>query len=684
MTDRPTWPDFADADSPQEMLVKLSRFYGADPAFVLAGGGNTSVKDEAHLWVKASGTSLAEIDESGFVQMDRDKLQDLLETDVPEDRRQREAEFKRQVLAARTDPASPLRPSVETVLHHLLPGRFVIHTHPAAANVLTCCAGGAVLAEELLGDEVIWVPFVDPGWLLARQVDRAVQEFRSRTGRHDVPPILMENHGLLVCGDKPEAIREQTDRLIEAVRTRLDQAGDAAAPFGPVQCLEPDRREATAEILAPLLRGLLGSDEALPIVRFDDSEAVCRLVGGAEGKAAAQAGPLSPDQIVYCLSLPLWIDRPETDDPAALRDMLQSRIAGHESETGAAPKILLVQGVGLFAVGDTFQAAETARGVYADAIEVMAGSARLGGIQPLSDEARRFIETWEVEAYRRKIAARQRAAGRAVGKIAIVTGAAQGFGLEIAQDLAAQGACVVLGDLNAEGAEAAAGEINASGLAGVAMGLSMNVTDSASIGQAVGRTVRAFGGLDLLVANAGVLKAESVKTQPEQDFDFVTSVNYKGYFLSVQGVCGVLARQHLARPGYFTDIIQINSKSGLAGSNKNFAYAGGKFGGIGLTQSFALELIEDGVKVNSIGPGNFFDGPLWSDPDDGLFVQYLRTGKVEGARTIDDVRRAYEAKVPMGRGCRTEDVMRAVYYLLEQKYETGQAVPVTGGQVMLR
>jgi NAD(P)-dependent dehydrogenase (short-subunit alcohol dehydrogenase family) len=163
----------------------------------------------------------------------------------------------------------------------------------------------------------------------------------------------------------------------------------------------------------------------------------------------------------------------------------------------------------------------------------------------------------------------------------------------------------------------------------------------------------------------------------------VTGVNYKGYFLCVQEAAPILATQHAARPDYLSDIIQINSKSGLEGSNKNFAYAGSKFGGIGLTQSFALELIADGIKVNAICPGNFFDGPLWSDPENGLFAQYLRTGKVPGAKTIADVRHFYEAKVPMGRGCTTGDVMHALFYLQDQRYETGQAVPVTGGQVML-
>ena len=209
------------------------------------------------------------------------------------------------------------------------------------------------------------------------------------------------------------------------------------------------------------------------------------------------------------------------------------------------------------------------------------------------------------------------------------------------------------------------------------------MTDAGAVANCIDRVVRVYGGFDLLVSNAGVLRAESVKTQPEKDFQFVTDVNYKGYFLCVQKAAPILATQHKANPAYMSDIIQINSKSGLAGSSRNAAYAGSKFGGIGLTQSFALELLEDGIKVNSVCPGNFFDGPLWSDPENGLFVQYLRTGKVPDAKTLDDVRHAYEAKVPMGRGCTTPDVMKAIFYLIEQRYETGQALPVTGGQIML-
>ena len=264
-----------------------------------------------------------------------------------------------------------------------------------------------------------------------------------------------------------------------------------------------------------------------------------------------------------------------------------------------------------------------------------------------------------------------------------MTGAAQGFGLQIAQDLVAEGAHVAMADVNDVGAQAAAEALSQEWGEGRAIGLRVDVADEVSVDELIHQVVRAYGGLDLLVSNAGVLRAASVKTQTERDFDLSTAVNYKGYFLCVQKAVPVMAIPRRVRPGHWSDIIQINSKSGLTGSEKNFAYAGSKFGGVGLTQSFALELVADGIKVNSVCPGNLLDGPLWSDPQTGLFVQYLNAGKVPGAQTLDDVKKFYTSKVPMQRGCTTADVMKAIYYLVEQEYETGQALPVTGGQVML-
>jgi len=270
-------------------------------------------------------------------------------------------------------------------------------------------------------------------------------------------------------------------------------------------------------------------------------------------------------------------------------------------------------------------------------------------------------------------------------RVVVVTGGAQGFGEGMVRSMAKTGHLVYVADLNVSKAKELCDEING-GLGHTAtLPIEVNVADEESVANMVKAITQAVGGVDVFVNNAGVLKADSVKTMTSKDFEFVTDVNYRGYFYCVKAVSKVMEWMNLgSEEGYFTDIVQINSKSGLQGSNKNGAYAGGKFGGIGLTQSFAMELVADNTKVNAICPGNFFEGPLWSDPDRGLFAQYLETGKVPGAKTIEDVKAFYESKVPMGRGCRVADVMRALYYIVEQKYETGQALPVTGGQVMLK
>ncbi|MFW5737411.1 MAG: SDR family NAD(P)-dependent oxidoreductase, partial [Spirochaetota bacterium] len=274
-------------------------------------------------------------------------------------------------------------------------------------------------------------------------------------------------------------------------------------------------------------------------------------------------------------------------------------------------------------------------------------------------------------------------AGVVCGSVAVVTGGAQGFGEQIVRGLVRNGARVIIADLNEDGARDLSRRINEE-TGPVTAAVHVNVADEPSVEAAVDEIVRLAGGIDLFVANAGVLRAGSVKELPESDFDFVTKVNYKGFFLCAKHAARVMSEQNAAGPeDRFTDIVQINSKSGLAGSTKNGAYAGGKFGGIGLVQSFALELVADRIKVNAICPGNYFDGPLWSDPDGGLFFQYLRAGKVPGATSIADVKAYYEAQVPMRRGCDGEDVLRALLYVVEQRYETGQAVPVTGGQIML-
>jgi len=660
-------------------LIELSRFYGVDSSFVLAGGGNTSLKVGDRLFVKASGHALATITEDGFVELDRKALTVLLESKLDAHARRREEQFKAAIMAARIDPEKGQRPSVESVLHHLLPSQLVVHTHSTLVNMLTCNQDGAKLTRAWFGDDVLWIPVCDPGFVLAQLVQKEMNAYIQRTGRKYPALVFIQNHGLIVCGDSAAEIRKHTDQLIATItrKAKLESAkASAEVPLAPeaVQVINT---------MGPALRGLLAEGESLKVVAFDDSEPVKALVENPLGKPWATSGTLTPDHIVYCNSFPMWFEPPQDRTAATVVEALRKAVKAYAKTYRCNPRVILVEGVGMFAAGDDMAQATTTRQVYTDAIKIMAGTSKLGGIHYLPDAQRKFIEAWEVESYRRQIAKAGRKAGRAAGKVVVVTGAAQGFGFEISKQLAAEGAHVALLDLNVGGTVAAAEGLTQQYGAGRVIGVGVNVTNAASIESAMHVVIRAFGGFDAFVSNAGVLKAGSVKTLKSEDFDFVTSVNYKGYFLCVQKATPVLATQHLASPAYWSDIIQINSKSGLEGSNKNGAYAGSKFGGIGLTQSFAMELIEDNIKVNAICPGNFFDGPLWSDPKNGLFVQYLNTKKVPGAKTIEDVKRFYENKVPMRRGCMAEDVMKAIFYIMEQKYETGQAVPVTGGQVML-
>jgi rhamnose utilization protein RhaD (predicted bifunctional aldolase and dehydrogenase)/NAD(P)-dependent dehydrogenase (short-subunit alcohol dehydrogenase family) len=665
-----------DADALAE-LIDLSNRFGADPAFSRAGGGNASVKDRGVLWIKPSGVPLATLAADDLVPLDLARLLAALEQDpasLP-----REGDPVMAVAAeARLAHASGRRPSVELLFHALLPERFVLHTHPIAVNAVTCAADGASLASRLFGDRAVWVPYTDPGLPLAHAILEARRAFEARTGRPAPAITLLGNHGLIIGGESAAAIDAATGWLVGVLESALGASPEPEA--WPAAVDSATSADVVASV-APALRALL-SGPRRRIVVFDDDPVAASFAASPAGRSFVAGGPLIPDQIVYTGSWPLLLDV-EGVAPAALGAHAAERLAEHTAATGGAAVVAVVPGVGLFAVGDSWAQADTARHVYLDMLRVAAGATRLGGIRHLSAAERRFIEDWEAEAYRKQVAAGAGGGGRVAGRIALVTGAAQGFGLGIAEGLAAEGAHVVIADLNAPLARAEAERLEARFGPGRAVAVSMDVTDDASVAAGIAAAVRRYGGLDIVVSNAGVLRAGSVTALPVPDFDLVTRVNYRGYFLVVRHAAPVMARQHAANPAWWGDVVEVNSKSGLEGSSRNSAYSGSKFGGIGLTQSFALELVGDGIKVNAVCPGNFLDGPLWSDPQNGLFVQYLREGKVAGARTVDDVRRAYEARVPMGRGCTPADVLEAVLYLVAQQYETGQALPVTGGQVML-
>ena len=686
-------------------LIAVARRFGRDTEYSRAGGGNASVKMDGVLYIKPSGVPLADLDREALVPLDMAPLLALLGEAPGADAPSGTDPVMQAALAARLAEAGGRRPSVELLFHASLPERFVLHTHPILVNTVTCNRDGAALCERLFGDRALWVPYTDPGLPLARAIADRRHAFEQRVGRPAPPITLLQNHGLIVAADVAAQIDELSGSLMATIQHELQRVaatgegsaanatdGTPAASPAAVEppgsrgtsagSADPSRSRALVDVVGPTLRALLATGDHLKIVTFDASPLAARFAGTAGGRAFVLGGPMTPDQIVYAGSWPLLLDIDAEANMDEVVARLQTRLAEHVERHGA-PIIVVVPGLGLLAAGDSWAQADTARQIYLDALRVGQGALLLGGVRPLATAERAFIETWEAETYRQQVAAGEDIAGRFAGKVAMVTGAAQGFGLAIAADLVAEGGHVVLADVNATLAQANALELEARYGPGRAAAVAMNVMEEASVGDGVHATVERYGGLDLLVSNAGVLRAGSVTTQPVDEFDLVTKVNYRGYFLGVRFAAPVLGRQHRARPDWWGDIIEINSKSGLSGSSRNSAYAGSKFGGIGLTQSFALELVSEGIKVNAICPGNFLDGPLWSDPQNGLFVQYLREGKVPGATTIDDVRHFYEAKVPMGRGCTPSDVLEALYYLISQKYETGQALPVTGGQVML-
>ena len=650
-------------------LIEVSRWYGQKNEYVIAGGGNTSYKNDDHLWIKASGINLGSIDENGFCVLDRAKLNAIPNQQFSNDSATREEQVKNALLNARVDPGSGLRPSVETSLHNLFNYSFVVHTHMTLVNGLMCSNLAGQKSLVIFGVEVLYVPYSDPGYILFKIIAEKIAEYNA-IFNHDPKVVLIQNHGIFVAADTVEEIHE----IYADVKTKLQSTFEA---FPETQEIPVAKK--LIEVL-PAVRMLL-SDEKLKVATAFNSSWVANFISNKESFDKGIAKPFNPDQMVYCMSEYLFIENSNSSE--TIIEEAKIRITDFKNRKGAVPKVIFIQNEGVIVAEDSPVSVDYLKDIVNDFCEIGVLSENFGGSHPLTAEQATFIENWEVENYRKKVSLGGKPQGRLENKIVVVTGAAQGFGAGIAEILHNEGANIVVADLNEVKGKEFADQLNSKRTKNKARFIKVNVGEADSVENLVRETVLIFGGLDVMISNAGILRAGSLDEMEAATFELMTKINYTGYFLCSKYAQKVMKMQHKYKPEIFMDIIQINSKSGLKGSNKNFAYAGGKFGGIGLTQSFALELMPHNIKVNSICPGNFFDGPLWSDPENGLFVQYLKAGKVPGAKTIADVKAFYEAQVPAGRGCTAEDVAKAIFYIIDQNYETGQAVPVTGGQEML-
>jgi len=362
-----------------DVLIEMSRLFGSDPEYLLAGGGNTSLKKDDSLYVKASGTALSDITESGFVVMDLVSLEKIWDKDYPEESRAREAEILSDMMASRR-PGETARPSVEALLHSLIRGKYVIHTHPALINGMTCGRDGETAAKELFGDDALWVPLVEPGYILAREIRGRLSAHQDRTGTYP-GMIFLQNHGLFVAGNSREEILEIHNRIREKIASRVNRK--PMENHGPVDTvLLQEVREAAGKCLGQpqYVKGVTGTDLAACAVD-DRAFEPLRL-------------PFNPDQIVYAGPGPMRLD--------SLSDFSDA-LALYRDRWNRPPGSFLLKDVGAFGLGETEKKAEAALLLLLDSVKIAVYAESFGGALPMTEELIIFIRDWEVESYRAKV-----------------------------------------------------------------------------------------------------------------------------------------------------------------------------------------------------------------------------------------------------------------------------------------
>jgi rhamnose utilization protein RhaD (predicted bifunctional aldolase and dehydrogenase) len=364
-------------------IIALSRYYGRSPEWVIAGGGNTSVKNDEVLMIKASGTSLGTASPKSFVAIDRRKLAPVWTKRYPDDVDARESEALQDLMDARLEGES-LRPSVETGMHDVFPQRLVVHTHPTLVNGLTCSRDGAAVARELFGEEIIWIPSINPGYVLSKRAEEEIQEFTERFGH--LPELLfLENHGLTVAGETPEEIHRLHRRVTEALLQRVKREPDLAGAD-----IDLEYAERVKVALAESFRRVAGAEA---VILFDTTAELLARAASTESIRPV-LGPFSPDHIVYAGHAPLYV---ESSGEAA--DLFERAANEH----GVPPKSVVVKGLGLFTVGPSHKVAETARMLFRDAVKVARYAESFGGPKAMAPGEVEFIRGWEVERFRANV-----------------------------------------------------------------------------------------------------------------------------------------------------------------------------------------------------------------------------------------------------------------------------------------
>jgi len=651
-------------------LIRISHAVGTDSLLVQGGGGNTSVKtaDGKYMYVKASGTALKDMNEQqGWRRMRLDAVLSIikdksianLQTDT------REAEVVDRLLLACDDDVTDIaRPSVEAHLHAFL-DKCVIHLHPSTAGAFVNARNGKIELENLFRKienrklkienylPPLWVPYTDPGFTLAKKIARLVDDYQRQFGKK--PAILfLEKHGLLISAESADASLRLVRRVINRCNSklRLPKAGK----------IKPVSQEKINDIKLCIRKAFFEATGERATISYFCDDQIAAFLAQRDAEKMLSAGVLTPDELVYANGPATWVDKCQ---PQKIADRLTAQINKAEKPSVA----FLVKGVGLFVAGKK-KIAQTVRDIVAYSAFIRCNAKRMGGICNLNKRQRDFINRWESEAFRKKLIS-GRSEGELKDRIAVVTGAGSGLGRSIAIGLAKAGAMVALLDIDQKAVEQTASHIQNS----PTMVVACDVTSETSVNQAFGAVLDNWGGLDILVNAAGVAPAYELVDMPVDKWRLALEVNLTGYFLCAREAARIMIRQ-----GMGGNIINLSSKSGLEASKSNTAYNATKAGEIHIARGWALELGEYGIRVNSIAPGNVFEGSKIWNP------QYIKTCAKKYGIKPEEVIPFYVSKTALRREIKGQDVADAVVFLCSDRARTitGQVLVPDSGQVMVR
>ena len=665
----------------EELLARSHRL-GADRRNTNYAGGNTSAKgvdidpatgtDVELLWVKGSGGDLGTLTEPGLAVLRLDRLRSLVDVYPGEDREDEMVAAFDHCLHGRGGAA----PSIDTAMHGLVDADHVDHLHPDSGIAIATAVDGEALTKDIYGDKVVWVPWRRPGFQLGLDI-RAVKEANPQA-----VGVILGGHGITAWGGTSAEAEANSLWIIEQAQTYIDTHGDPT-PFGAVaddrRPLSPAERRAKAAALAPHLRAAASNDQRM-VGHFTDADVVLDFLASEKLPALAALGTSCPDHFLRTKVKPLVLDLPATasveECVARLGDLHDEYRADYRAYyerhatpdsppmRGADPTIVLVPGVGMFSYGRDKQTARVAGEFYVNAINVMRGAEAVSTYAPIPESEKFRIEYWELEeAKLRRLPAPKRHAGR----IALVTGAASGIGKAIATQLAAEGACVVIADLDGAAAATAAAEL---GGADVAIGIAADVTDGDAVGAAVDATLLAFGGIDLVVNNAGLSLSRPLLETTEQDWDRQHDVMAKGSFLVARAAAKAMIDQ-----GVGGDIVYIVSKNAIFAGPNNVAYSAAKADQAHQVRLLAAELGEHGIRVNGVNPDGVVQGS-------GIFAGGwgAERAAVYGVPE-DELGAFYAQRTLLKREVLPEHVAAAVSVLCsgELSHTTGLLVPVDAG-----